>query len=184
MVSRMLSTKLKSTRLYYVVLYNFYDLKNGIRNLIRWLPVIWKDRDWDYAYIEDLMLAKLDHMIKYYGSINRYVDQERDLDRMITTKKLLQAVRDESYLDLEPWLKQEISIDEKKRLQVRTVEDNLGEYYDLYPRIYTEVVLDLSNKNKELERERIAIHMAHRNHNRARDLAYKLIATYSPSWWI
>ena len=34
----------------------------GIKNLIVWLPVIWNDRQWDYAYFLKLMDKKLDLM--------------------------------------------------------------------------------------------------------------------------
>lgn len=164
--------------------YAFRRFKQGCKNLIRWFPVIWKDRDFDFAFLEELILQKLDHMILFFGSHDVYVGQERDLDRMVTAKILLTAVREETYLDLSEWLTQESYIDDRGYLQFKTIEDNLGEYYDLYPRIYTEVVLDLANRNIEITRERIAIHMSHKNHNRARQLAYKIIAHYSPGWWI
>ena len=28
----------------------FYDFKNGIRNLITYLPIVWKTRHWEWTY--------------------------------------------------------------------------------------------------------------------------------------
>ena len=39
-----------------------------IRNLIRWLPVIWKDRDYDHFYLEHMMYHKLVHMYNFFIS--------------------------------------------------------------------------------------------------------------------
>ena len=41
---------------------------NSIKNLIKWFPIIWRDRDWDYAYIEDILLFKLNNMHKRFSN--------------------------------------------------------------------------------------------------------------------
>lgn len=35
------------------------DFKYGIRNLIDWFPIIWRDRDWDYHYLLVMLSFKL-----------------------------------------------------------------------------------------------------------------------------
>ena len=35
--------------------YMFGNFKQGIRNLINYFPIIWKDRDWDYHYTLDIL---------------------------------------------------------------------------------------------------------------------------------
>ena len=42
----------------------FRDIKYGIQNLIKWFPVIWKDRSWDYIYLLDILSFKLS-LMKY-----------------------------------------------------------------------------------------------------------------------
>jgi hypothetical protein len=49
--------------------------KNSIKNLIKWFPIIWNDRDWDSAYIEEMLLFKLNNMYKRFSDPNAtYVD--------------------------------------------------------------------------------------------------------------
>ncbi len=47
----------------------YYNIRNGIRNIIDWLPVVWKDRDYDQNYIYYVLKYKLtkqaDHFEKY-----------------------------------------------------------------------------------------------------------------------
>ncbi len=46
-------------RLWRRLKYAPYDLRYGVRNLWRWFPVIWRDRDFDWAYLAELMAKKL-----------------------------------------------------------------------------------------------------------------------------
>lgn len=46
------------------------DFRIGIKNLIKWFPVIWKDKDWDHEYFEDIILFKLQNMY------NRFISDE------------------------------------------------------------------------------------------------------------
>ena len=36
----------------------------GIKNLVAWAPLIWKDRDWDYGFLEEILKFKLTRMAK------------------------------------------------------------------------------------------------------------------------
>lgn len=62
---------------------------NSIKNLIKWLPIIWKDRDWDHAYVEDILLFKLNNMYKRFSNPDStYVDWETD-----STSEALKALK-------------------------------------------------------------------------------------------
>lgn len=52
----------------------FHKIKVGVKNLINWLPIIWKDRDWDFAYYFDIEKKKLQNMLKFYEDSSRVVD--------------------------------------------------------------------------------------------------------------
>src|SRR5690606_28650947 len=37
----------------------YHNTVQGIQNLIKWFPVIWKDRDWDHNYLMRMLEKKL-----------------------------------------------------------------------------------------------------------------------------
>ena len=39
-----------------------YDIPNGIGNLVRWFPIVWRDRDWDWDYLAEIMEFKFRRM--------------------------------------------------------------------------------------------------------------------------
>jgi hypothetical protein len=36
----------------------WYDLVGGVKSVWRWLPIIWFDRDWSWAYLAKLVEVK------------------------------------------------------------------------------------------------------------------------------
>ena len=56
--------------------------KKGIRNLIHYFSVVWKDRDWDWEFMIDLQKRKLDSMIHYYETNKCFKNQDVELRYM------------------------------------------------------------------------------------------------------
>ena len=73
----------------------WYDFKRGIRNLIRWVPIIWKDADWDNDYTLRIFIAKLKFQRDSLAKNNRYEGIEQDLADMTECITLLEQVKDE-----------------------------------------------------------------------------------------
>ena len=48
--------------------YKVNGVRIGIRNLIKWTPIIWKDRDWDKHYILEVLLFKMKNQRDYMKS--------------------------------------------------------------------------------------------------------------------
>lgn len=56
----------------------YYNTYYGIRNLIKWFPVVWKDRDWDEIYFYRINAFKLKQMEKLFESDYCHIlDSER-----------------------------------------------------------------------------------------------------------
>lgn len=56
--------------------------RKGIKNLIHYFKVVWRDRDWDWQFMIDLQHRKLQSMIQYYSENKCFVGQERELKYM------------------------------------------------------------------------------------------------------
>jgi len=46
------------------ILYFFRSIKDGIKNIVRWTPIIWDDFDWDWEPLAKIMEYKLRRMSK------------------------------------------------------------------------------------------------------------------------
>jgi hypothetical protein len=60
----------------------FRNFKYGIINLIKWFPVVWKDRDWDHEFILDILKFKLTNVENMFRHHGNHVDSEKDADNV------------------------------------------------------------------------------------------------------
>jgi hypothetical protein len=79
------------------MIYRIKTFFTGISNLIKWIPVIWVDRDWDYTYIYRILLAKIKHVRKYTQQRYFYVGNENDIKWMLLCEKLLTLLIEDNF---------------------------------------------------------------------------------------
>ena len=164
----------------------------GIENLWYWLPVIWKDRNWDDSFIFTILSHKLKAQSAYIGGRGIHVSAERDAEIMMTCVRLIEKVKDEyygmEYMDyhktkhwFEPADKEGYSTWESKEL-----EENFDDYFAKYPLIYKRVLNGegiFNREGREDDKHIIAMNIAHINHDRARKLLFKLMEQNIEGWW-
>lgn len=165
------------------VVYPVKQFISIIHNLCRWFPVIVKDRDWDDYYIWEILKFKLTNQAKYIASKDRHLSAQRDAQKMRLCVRLIEKIKSEQYLseymDYEEiefaFVPSQIS-DRCKILDIKTIKDNLDDYYAKYPLQYKK--LDKSEAKRS-----IAIKLAIANHNRAKKILFTLLETNIESWW-
>ena len=54
----------------------------SVKNLIKWFPVIWKDRQWDSHYYEVILLHKIRLQRKYFEKRQFFVGWENEVKWM------------------------------------------------------------------------------------------------------
>ena len=72
-------------------------LTRGVRNLIRWAPVIWHDRDWDRDYALALLERKLRFMAEHLDDFGHHVGSDRDANRMRICAEICRRIRADRY---------------------------------------------------------------------------------------
>lgn len=169
--------------------YIIYNFKNGVKNLVRWFPIVWRDRDYDHTFILSLLQQKLIFQSKYIGGRAIHTTAKRDAEIMMTVVKLIDKVKegyyDSEYLDYQKsnirWEKaeqegySEVFIDE--------VSEDFDEYFNKYPRAHKKI----KNREKYIFendcKKHIAMNLAHYNHKRAKDLIFKILSDRIEGWW-
>jgi hypothetical protein len=91
--------------LYYYIFRHFVNLfywtprilKEKIKSLIYWLPIIWNDRGDDHAYFYKILIHKLISM-KYYFESDSICEKGEKIESIKKCIKLLKRLERESYL--------------------------------------------------------------------------------------
>jgi len=170
----------------------------GVKNLWKWLPVIWRDRDWDHFYIFQVLKFKIEKQAKYIGSRDIHMNAKRDAEIMMTVVRLIDKVQDETYnmeyMDYHKSRNYFVEIDkvhgEEKMYEWKSEElsERFDEFFKKYPRQYKKAVSGelkrFRRDENESENKRIyAMEIAHENQERCQRLLFKLLDENIRKWW-
>lgn len=171
------------------------DMYRSIRNVIKWFPIIWKDRDWDDSFIFTILKFKLQNQAKYIGDQDRHTRAKRDAEIMRTCVRLIEKVQDEyysmEYMDYEDRIFDFIlspTEPEVYELHTETKSENYNAYHKKYPLVYKRVLngegpFDIKDRDKESIKRAIAMNIGHINHSRAKKLLFTLLEHNIEKWW-
>ena len=183
-----------------------YRVKNfftSIGNLIKWFPVIWKDRDWDDHYIFEVFKFKLKKQAKYIKDKGFHTNSNIDSEKMMLCVKLMEKIQEEfypmEYMDYEEKdfffvpTGHDIEDDEGGYYMETNLKcENLNEYFKKYPLVYRKVVTDKKYQIFKIDcddlssyevKSRIALNIGRYNHERAKKLLFKTLSENIESWW-
>lgn len=68
-----------------------------IKNIFYWLPVIWRDEQWDYYYIYAVLKHKLTRTAHNIRKNGTHVSADYDANRIMLCVKLIDIVQNEYY---------------------------------------------------------------------------------------
>ena len=176
------------------------EFKVSVKNLIKWFPIIWKDRDWDDYYIFEVLKFKLKNQAKYTSDRDRHTRSELDVKRMRLCVKLIDKVSDEfyssEYMDYHETKWDLLDILDKPGymgLDTQIISERFDEFFKKYPLAYKKVLADkklqifrITPDDNETEidaKQRIAMNIGYYNHNRARKLLFKIMEENIEYWW-
>jgi hypothetical protein len=167
-------------------------IKQGVKNLIYWFPIIWKDRNWDSHYIFEIMKHKLSAQADYIGGRDLHTRAQLDAKRMRLCVKLMSLVQDEFYSSeysdyhkTKHWF-EPIPETTLSSWESRTLEENFDDYFKKYPLIYKRVLNGegiFGREGRENDKQIIAMNIGYINHDRARKLLFKIMEENVEKWW-
>ena len=175
--------------------YYHLQFKRGIKNLIYWFPIIWKDRNWDDHYIFEVLKHKLKAQAKYIGDRDFHTRAQLDAKRMRLCVKLIEKIQDESY-------QMEYMDYAKDRVWFTDCEDRPGsslwnseevwekydDFFKKYPLVYKQVLngagpFTLDGRNEADMKRIVAMNIAHVNQDRVHKLLFKILEENIRNWW-
>ena len=74
----------------------YYNPKNGIPNLIKWFKIIYHDRDFDHAYLVDIMIKKMKFMADHFEDHKHFEGYEKVVAQIRECVEILEKTQDET----------------------------------------------------------------------------------------
>lgn len=174
--------------------YYHKNFTNGVKNIFKWFPIIWRDRDWDTSFIFEIMIQKLKNQSDYIGDKDRHTSAKRDAEIMMTCVRLMEKVKDEyyqsEYSDYHDSDYNWVDSDEPGYSQLDIVEksENFDDYIKKYPSTMRKVLsnpkaFDYIQEDYKDKKSTLAMLIARENHNKARRLLFTLMERNIEKWW-
>jgi hypothetical protein len=173
--------------------YLHLEFKRGVKSLIYWFPIIWKDRNWDSHYIFEIMKHKLSAQANYIGHRDLHTRAQEDARRMRLCVKLMGLIQEEfyssEYLDYHKtkhWFEDVPEHPGLSSWESRILGENFDDYFKKYPLIYKKVLNGegvFNREGREDDKQIIAMNIGYINHVRARKLLFKIMESEIEGWW-
>jgi hypothetical protein len=175
--------------------YYHKDLYRGIKNLIKWFPVIWKDRDCSSYYIFRILEHKLKLQAKGIAKRDIHVNAQRDAEIMMTCVRLMDKIKDDyyeseymDYYETNLWFEDIEDSPGYSTMKSEMISEKFDEYFKKYPLIYKRVlngegIFPVNQKIGSEKKQTIATNIAYINQERANKLLFKILETNIKRWW-
>jgi hypothetical protein len=161
-------------------------LIDGIKNIIRWMPTMYHDRDWDQWHIYNVLQKKIEFQRKELINANRHTDINRDNRDMTIVLNLIERVNEDfygvEYLDYSEskFRFEPIEGDD----EYYTMEqDVISENYDEYIKKYQSSVRKVLKEKPDLDKKDLCFWVARHNEEKAHDLLHRILKERIRHWW-
>jgi hypothetical protein len=170
------------------------DFAQGVKNLWKWFPTIWRQRDWDGHFIYEMIRVKLEFQAKYIGDNDRHTTAKRDAELMRLVTRLIK-LQQEGYYDMEYMEYHDPSMSfkpvpgkpDRSEIVFNQNSERFDEYFAKYPRQYKRVLDGRINRfgrtRPITDKQVIAMEIAHENQARCQKLIFGIMHDNIEGWW-
>ena len=77
-----------------------HEVKCGIKSIFQWLPIVWKDRQWDHQFIYAIFRHKLHLTEQFIRNHGVHVNNIKDADKIKVCVILLDRLMKDEYHEM------------------------------------------------------------------------------------
>ena len=168
--------------------YLHINIYKGIKNLIKWAPIIWKDRDWDYSFTFKILKFKIENIKQLFEENQKFEGYERNVELMNVCIKLLDNISNDVYGDeymdyYESELLTEYNENGTHSINFKTVEDRTDEYIDKYPHAKRVLFTDPRWERCRDNQTGKCLAVGQIRHEKAIKLLFRILEEKIEGWW-
>ena len=164
------------------------DIAQGFRNLWKWFPLIWKDRDWDDHFIFEVLKFKIKNTADYTEKKQRFVGWENEVRYMRICEKLMGRIQNEYYqTEYQDYYDFDMSTvpteDGLYEVVFDVKRDDTAEFVKKYPHALRRAKKDPRSENFFKDEKTGGLAVGLIRHEKARKLLFKIIEQRIERWW-
>lgn len=166
------------------------DFWDGITNIVRWIPTLYKDKDWDDWYITYILQKKIEFQREYLVKANRHTNIATDNFWMTVALNLLER-RHTTYYESEKYDYMDINLEfvptesnpDLYTMQRTITRDESEKYLAKYPGAVRRVKKIYADRLVGADSDKLALFVGIYNQRRAEKLLWKILERKLEQWW-
>jgi hypothetical protein len=171
------------------------DFIYGLKNLYKWFPTIWRDRDWDHDFIYNLLAKKLEFQAKFIGDRGFHTRAKRDAECMQLVVKLIKLVQDDFYNmeymeyteDLH-WFEPCVELAGYSTWESKILWEKYDQYFEKYPVWHKRAIQHIKDNQDQFSsglenKQLVAMVMGDLRQTKCQELIFKLMNQNINKWW-
>ena len=165
----------------------------GVRNLIKWFPIVWRDRDWDYSFTYDMLKFKMEQQANHISENSIFQNRQTHLDHARTMAKLIKYNLEDyygmEYFDYHEadWEFNDIEDSPGySSLDIRVISEDFDSYFAKYSRAYKQILAGKINVGFNVDtnsKKDIAFAICVHNSNRCKRILYAMLEKNLETLW-
>ena len=160
----------------------------GVKNIIKWAPTIYHDRDWDQWYILNLLQKKIEFQRACIVNSNRHTGVDRDNFWMTVTLNLLEREKEEFYVmekyDFRDPNRDDEHADLEEMLKsFKLLDEESEKYLAKYKSSVRKILKDSSDKRIVDHKEALSTYVGIHNQTKCNNLLFEILKHKSAGWW-
>lgn len=171
------------------------NFKEGIKNLWKWLPIIWKQRDWDSSYIFEIIKHKLLLQREEIVGANRHTtvwQTNRDITICLNLiERLQESYYENEYQDYHEQTFEFIPSGNKYegedtfKMESTTIRKDFVPYFAKYINAYKYLRKNgrFGRKLRREDDDAIALYIGEYNHEKAKKLLFRILNDRIETFW-
>ena len=148
-----------------------------LRRLVRWMPVIWRTRDFDYGYVLEILSHSLGELEQHLLSHDIHVNAERDAGRIHYVCQMIERHLNEVSSNME-YERHDKKWGETVSVSIPIPNSNFIEWRSARLNARTP-----QEQEQEIKEFRRAMKKAHQLEQRDWDEIWDTIKKYGQGWW-
>jgi len=167
----------------------FKEFVDGITNIIRWIPTLYRDRDWDDFYITKILQKKIEFQREHLVKHNRHLSIPQHNRDMTWVLNLIER-KHQDYYQLEKYDYEDSEFvftpyaedPNYSQLDIKVNSESWDKYLAKYRGAVRRVKKLYPNKDLS-EKGDLAFWVARYNQERCNKLLWKIMHEKSEQWW-
>lgn len=166
----------------------FKQFIDGVSNIIKWAPTIYKDKDWDRSFIFEILKFKLIQQRKELVEANRHMGVEA-INRDITIcLNLIEHIQEETYnLEYQDFVRERMWFsdngDGTSTLNSEIEYENFSGYFKKYPNQVKRLLQKQPRFKLPENKMELALRLSDLNQSRCQALLFKVMNEKINRWW-